>query len=171
MAKKVKSAVSSSSTASTVPASNKSGSRDRPPPLDQWIVPAAVLALAMLGYHFMRGMMQQEVVRVNLEDELELREVFFGEDTGQHNYAVLCHPESARYPLSSVFQDAAKDGTAPALFRVIDCDHVLPGSEKSIKDRFKLNDKSRPVIFVSGKVGPPKQVSRPRESVLRVMCM
>jgi hypothetical protein len=157
MAKKV--VKPSSSTASS--SSSTNGTRDKPPPLDQWIVPAIGLALAMLGYHFMRGMMQHEIVRVNLEDELELREVFFGEDTGQHNYAVLCHPEHAKYPLSSVFSDAAKEGpsSVPALFRVIDCDHVLMGSEKSIKERFKLSDKSRPVVFVSGKIGPPKQVS------------
>jgi hypothetical protein len=133
--------------------------RDKPPPLDLYLKPIVGVVLALLGYQFMKGMTQQEILRVNLEDQLELREVLFGEDVGG-NYAVLCHPESATYPLSSVFQDAARDGTAPATFRVVDCDTVIPNSEKqqSIKDRFKLNDKTRPMIFVSGKAGPPKQV-------------
>jgi hypothetical protein len=151
-----------------------SGSRDKPPPLDQWIKPAIGLAMAMLGYQFFRGMVQQEIKRVNIEDELELRQVLFGEtiDDGSippaapattatpQNYAILCHPESATYPISSVFADAAKDGSAPAIFRVIDCDTVMAGSDKTIKERFdkNLNDKIRPLIFVSGKQGPPKQV-------------
>jgi hypothetical protein len=144
-------------------------SRDKPPPLDQWIIPAIGIAVAMLGYQFFRGMVQQEITRVNIEDELELRHVLFGEtiDGGipttavpLQNYAVLCHPETATYPISSVFADAAKDGTAPALFRVIDCDTVMAGSDKTIKERFQksLNDKVRPLVFVSGKQGPPKQV-------------
>lgn len=109
--------------------------------------------------------MQREIVRVNLDDELELREVFFGEDTGLHNYAVLCHPENAKYPISSVFHDAAQQGGNTAvppdtLFRVMDCDHVLTSSEKTVKERFNLNDKTRPLVFVSGKMGPPRQVRK-----------
>ena len=93
-----------------------------------------------------------------MEDELELREVFFGEGAGQ-NYAVLCHAEDAKYPMSSVFQEASADGSANSVanFRVLDCEHILE-SEKSVYDRFKLNKKNRPTIFVSGKVGSPKQV-------------
>jgi len=87
---------------------------------------------------------------------MELREVFFGEGEGK-NYAVLCHPETAKYPVSSVFQDASSDRSAPAEFRLLDCDHIL-SSEKSVFDRFKLNKKQRPTVFVSGKAGPPKQV-------------
>ena len=87
---------------------------------------------------------------------MELRETFFGEGDGK-NYAVLCHPEDAKYPVSSVFQDASNDGSAPAEFRLLDCDHVL-SSEKTVYERFKLNKKQRPTIFVSGKAGPPKQV-------------
>lgn len=94
---------------------------------------------------------------MNLEDELELREVFFGEGDGK-NYAVLCYPENAKYPVSSVFQDASNDGSSPAEFRLLDCNHVL-SSEKNVFERFKLNEKQRPTIFVSGKVGAPKQVS------------
>jgi hypothetical protein len=97
------------------------------------------------------------VSRVNVLDELELREVLFGEGEGK-NYAVLCHPEDATYPISSVFQDANNDGSAPAEFKVLDCNHVL-SSEKTIYERFKLKEKQRPTIFVSGKVGSPKQVS------------
>jgi hypothetical protein len=93
---------------------------------------------------------------VNLDDELELREVFFGEGDGK-NYAVLCHPEDATYPISSVFQDASNDGSSPVEFKLLDCNHVL-SSEKTVFQRFNLNEKTRPTIFVSGKVGPPKQV-------------
>lgn len=144
-------------------ASTKKPTRDKPPPLDQWMKPAIGIALALLGYQFFQGMVQQEILRVNLEDELELRQVLFGEVTGDtkaENYAVLCHPETATYPISSVFQDAAKEGSAPAIFRVMDCDTVMAGSEKSVMERFKkqLNEKIRPTVFVSGKMGQPKQV-------------
>jgi hypothetical protein len=94
-----------------------------------------------------------------VEDDLELREVFFGEAGGKHNYAVLCHPEDATYAISSVFQEASNDGSSPAEFRVLDCNHVLLSSEKTVMDRFQLNAKNRPTIFVSGRVGEPKQVS------------
>jgi hypothetical protein len=107
-----------------------------------------------------------------------LREIFFGEggDSAEqagggkhHNYAVLCHDgetttsatstSTSNYiPVSSVFQDASNDGSAPAEFRLLDCNHKLKESEKTIAERFQLNLKTRPTIFVSGKVGPPKQV-------------
>ncbi|KAG7337160.1 hypothetical protein IV203_021671 [Nitzschia inconspicua] len=144
-------------------ASNKK-TRDKPPPLDEWIKPAIGIVLALLGYQFFRGMVQQEISRINLDDELELRQVLFGEVIEEgvmaENYAVLCHPETATYPISSVFHDAAKDGSAPAVFRVMDCDTVMAGSDKTVKERFakQLNDKIRPMVFVSGKTGPPKQV-------------
>jgi hypothetical protein len=100
-----------------------------------------------------------KIIRVNVEDELELRELFFGEAQGSKNYAVLCHDgENSKVPVSSVFQDANNDGTAPAEFRLLDCNHLLKDSEKTVADRFKLNLKTRPTIFVSGIVGPPKQV-------------
>ena len=35
---------------------------------------------------------------------------------------------------------------------------MLPKSGKSIYEKFNLNKKKRPVVFVSVKVGPPKQV-------------
>jgi hypothetical protein len=35
---------------------------------------------------------------------------------------------------------------------------VLPESGKSIYDKFNLNRKRRPTVFVSGKSGPPRQV-------------
>lgn len=97
-----------------------------------------------------------QVSRVNVEDELELREVFFGEGEGK-NYVVLCHSEDATYPVSSVFSEASSDGSAPAEFKLLDCNHVL-SSEKTVFERFKLNEKHRPTIFVSGKIGSPKQV-------------
>lgn len=87
---------------------------------------------------------------------MELRQVFFGEETDS-NYVALCHPEDATYPISSVFQDAYNDGSAPAEFRVVDCKHVL-SSGKTVFERFKLDEKKRPTVFVSGKMGPPKQV-------------
>ena len=91
-----------------------------------------------------------------MDDELELREVFFGEVEGK-SYAVLCHPDDATYPISSVFQEASNDRSAPAEFKLMDCNHLL-SSEKTVYERFKLNEKNRPTIFVSGKLGPPKQV-------------
>ena len=91
-------------------------------------------------------------------DELVLRDVLFGEGDSQKTYVVLCHKEDSSH-ISSVVQDARNDGSAPAEFRLLDCDYVLPSSEKTIMERFKLNPKQRPTVFVSGKAGPPKQVS------------
>jgi hypothetical protein len=75
---------------------------------------------------------------------------------------VLCHPEvkdgSVGLPISSVFQDSHDDGSAPVDYVLMDCDYILPDSGKSIYDKFKLDKKKRPTVFVSGKVGTPKQV-------------
>ena len=149
-----------------IKSATKGGSkRDKPPALDQYKKPLIGIALAMLGYQLFKGMMAKEILRVDMSataNELEIREVFFGEDvsTGNTNYAVLCYPESALFPISSVFQDAASDGSAPAQFRVMDCDVPMPGSDegKTVVGRFKLNKKTRPVVFVSGAIGSPKQV-------------
>jgi len=78
------------------------------------------------------------------------------------NYAVLCYPSTALYPISSVFQDSANDGSVPNLeYRVIDCETPMTFSKekKTIFERFEqLDSKNRPVVFVSGVMGPPKQV-------------
>jgi hypothetical protein len=100
-----------------------------------------------------------QIPRVNILDELELRDIFFGEGGTGKSYAVLCLDEESTLPISSVFQDAYNDGSAPAEFRLLDCNYVLPDSEKSIAERFKLDLKNRPTIFVSGTIGAPQQVS------------
>merc|ERR1719491_1431201 len=78
------------------------------------------------------------------------------------NYAVLCYPSTALYPISSVFQDSANEGAVPNLeYRVIDCETPMTFSKekKTIFERFEqLDAKNRPVVFVSGVMGPPKQV-------------
>jgi hypothetical protein len=163
----------------------KGGSkRDKPPPLDQYIKPIIGIVLAVLGYHIFRGMIAKEILRVDLSsdggtavNELELREVLFGEDPstgGNTNYAVLCYPENALYPISSVFQDSANDGTAPAQFRLLDCDIPMSFTEekKTVMERFskQLNSKTRPVVFVSGSIGSPKQV-RLRYVVVELECI
>ena len=130
--------------------------KERPPPIDKLLKPAIGIGLALLGYQFFSGI-AKEIPRVDVTNELELREVFFGEVSGG-NYAVLCHPEDAKYPVSSVFQDASTDSSAPNEFRLLDCDHVLQDSGKTIMDRFKLKEKPKPVVFVSGKKNPPKQI-------------
>lgn len=93
-----------------------------------------------------------------MEDELEIREVFFGEEGTGKSYVVLCSKENSKIPISSVFQDAFKDGSAAVEFRLIDCNFVLPSSGKSIAERFGLDLKKRPTIFISGAVGEPKQI-------------
>jgi|Transcript_11519 hypothetical protein len=139
----------------------KKKTTQKAPPLDKLLKPAAGVALAMLGYYFMKGM-SAEIPRIDVNDSLALREVFFGEGASGKDFAVLCHPEakdgSVGLPVSSVFQDSHDDGSAPVEYAIIDCDHVLPDSGKTIYEKFKLNKKKRPTIFVSGKVGPPKQV-------------
>lgn len=84
--------------------------------------------------------------------------MFFGEGATGKSYVVLCHAENATFPISSVFFDAYKDGSAPAEFRLIDCNYVLPSSGKSVKDRFKLDLKKKPTMFLSGAVGEPRQI-------------
>ena len=146
----------------------KGGSkRDKPPPLDQYIKPIIGVVVAVLCYYIFRGMIAKEILRVDITEsnELELRELLFGEDitTGTNtNYATLCYPSNAIYPISSVFQDAANDGSAPCRFRLLDCDTSMLFTEekKTVMERFSksLNKKTKPIIFVSGSIGPPKQV-------------
>lgn len=88
---------------------------------------------------------------------MEIREVFFGEGGAGKSYIVLCNSETNKLPISSVFQDAYKDGSAPAEFRLLDCDHVLT-SGKSVAERFTLDLKVRPTMFLSGAVGEPIQI-------------
>ena len=92
-------------------------------------------------------------------DELELRDVLFGEGGNDKSYAVLCQEEESTLPISSVFSDAFNDGTSPAHFRLLDCNYVLPSSGKSIAERFGLDLKVRPTVFISGAgVDKPQQV-------------
>ena len=42
----------------------------------------------------------------------------------------------------------------------MDCGHILPSSGRTVADRFQIDLKKRPTIFVSGRVGPPRQVSQ-----------
>lgn len=72
----------------------------------------------------------------------------------------MCQDEESTLPISSVFSDAFNDGSAPAHFRLLDCNYVLPSSGKSIVDRFNLDLKIRPTVFVSGAgvEGGPQQI-------------
>ena len=99
----------------------------------------------------------QQIPRVDVNDQGALRELFFGEGIGK-NYAALCHDEASNIRVSSVFEDAKSDGNVPAEFVLVNCNHILPESGKSIAERFNLNLKKRPTIFVSGKANPPKQI-------------
>mmetsp|Transcript_41147 Transcript_41147/g.98539 ORF Transcript_41147/g.98539 Transcript_41147/m.98539 type:complete len:500 (+) Transcript_41147:187-1686(+) len=176
---------------------NKSGSstkskkvHEKPPPLEQYIKPAVAVAVLLVVYQFIKGILfEKEIQRLDLMDELSLRQVVFGEalddsaattttaeeeggggevgssnkkkssSSTQNNFVVLCHPEQANWPISSVFGDAASQlmKTDIAEFRVVDCELPLQ-SGKTLAERFKLNVKTRPTVFVSGKIGQPKQV-------------
>jgi hypothetical protein len=89
-------------------------------------------------------------------DESELREVLFGEGVGK-SYVVLCHKEDSKIPISSVFVEAHAEKSSPAEFRLLDCGHPL-ASGKTVVERFKLDLKQRPTMFLSGAVGPPQQI-------------
>eukprot|EP00527_Entomoneis_sp_CCMP2396_P002514 CAMPEP_0198155636 /NCGR_PEP_ID=MMETSP1443-20131203/69234_1 /TAXON_ID=186043 /ORGANISM="Entomoneis sp., Strain CCMP2396" /LENGTH=446 /DNA_ID=CAMNT_0043822393 /DNA_START=59 /DNA_END=1399 /DNA_ORIENTATION=+ len=128
------------------------------PPVDKLIKPAIGVALAMIVFQFIRGL-GGGIKRVNVLDEAEMREVFFGEGGTGKSYAVLCQSEDSTAPISSVFQDSYNDGSAKAAeFRLMDCDYILPSSGKSVADRFSLDMKKRPTIFLSGTVGAPQQI-------------
>jgi hypothetical protein len=99
-----------------------------------------------------------QIPRVNVENELEIRDLFFGEGGSGKSYVVLCQAEDSTLPISSVFQDAYADGSSPAEFRILDCNYVLPSSGKSVYERFNLDKKIRPTIFLSGSVGEPTQI-------------
>ena len=43
-------------------------------------------------------------------------------------------------------------------FRLLDCQHVLQPSGKTVAERFTLDVKQRPTIFISGVTGEPKQI-------------
>lgn len=130
---------------------------EKAPAVDKLLVPAIGIAAALMGYQFFTGLSSAaNIERIDPNDDVMLREVFFGEVSGKNSYAVLCSKEEETH-VSSVFSDASGGGS-PALFRLLDCNYVLPESEKSIADRFGLNMKKRPTIFLSGAVGEPKQV-------------
>lgn len=138
---------------------------EKPPAIDKLLKPAIGIVLAFVGYYFMKGI-DTDIPRIDVTDELALREVFFGEGAG-NNHAVLCHTLPAEgsgkkpLPVSSVFQDAMDELVSAnnpiASFSLMDCTYTLP-SGKTIAEKFKLNLKKRPTIFVSGKVGSPKQI-------------
>jgi len=127
--------------------------------MDKLLLPAIGIALAMMGYKFYQGIMigDGNMARIDVMDDVALREVFFGELSGTKNYATLCSKEEDTH-LSSVFTEASVGGTT-AEFRLLDCSYKLPDSGKTIAERFKLNLKKRPTIFMSGAtVGEPKQI-------------
>jgi len=142
---------------------------EKPPAIDKLMWPAVGVALAFLGYYFIKGV-ANEIPRLDVKDELVLRQVFFGEGSSPKNYVVLCHSEpedekSASIPISSVFADAqAESGVGPtplAEFGLMDCTYVLPSSGKTIAQRFGLDLQKRPTIFVSGPAieeNKPKQI-------------
>ncbi|KAL7577702.1 hypothetical protein ACA910_015210 [Epithemia clementina (nom. ined.)] len=140
------------------PAKKPKVKNGEPPPIDKLLKPAIGVALALVAYQFIRGL--GGIKRVNIADEAELRDVFFGEGGTGKSYAVLCQSEESTSPVSSVFQEACKDGTASKLveFRLLDCSYILPTSEKSVADRFGLDLTKRPTIFLSGAVGSPQQI-------------
>lgn len=131
---------------------------EKAPQIDKLLFPAIGVCVALLGYQFYSGIAAGSIPRIDPLDDVGLREVFFAEVTGKQSYAVLCHEPDSKAPISSVFSDAFSGGSSPALFRILDCNYVLPESEKTIAERFKLDLKKRPTIFVSGAVGEPKQV-------------
>ena len=59
----------------------------QPPALDTLLKPAVGIALAMLAYYFMKGV-TNEITRIDVNDSLALREVFFGEGALGKDYAV-----------------------------------------------------------------------------------
>jgi len=134
---------------------------ERAPAVDKLLKPAIAVVVALLAYIITQAM-KSEIPRIDVTDELALRELFFGEGDGK-NYAALCHAPTSSgsnakpLPISSVFQDAKSDGAATAEFVLVDCTYILP-SGKSIADRFELDLSKRPTIFLSGKIGPPKQI-------------
>lgn len=141
----------------------------KPPAIDKLLKPAIGVVLAFMGYYFMQGI-NTEIPRIDVNDELALREVFFGEGQGQ-TYVVLCNTPPAEdsttkpLPISSVFQDAMvelgsntntnnsdkdnkKNSSAPN-FVLMDCTHTLPTSGKTIAQKFNLKLNQRPTIFIS----------------------
>mmetsp|Transcript_19580 Transcript_19580/g.24693 ORF Transcript_19580/g.24693 Transcript_19580/m.24693 type:complete len:462 (+) Transcript_19580:92-1477(+) len=146
---------------------------ERPPAIDKLLKPAIGVVLAFLGYYFMKGL-DTEIPRIDVNDELALREVFFGEGQGQ-TYAVLCNtpPKEGSttkpLPISSVFQDAmdelssskGSNNNSIVNFVLMDCTHTLPTSGKTIAQKFSLNLNQRPTIFISSPKldsGVPKQI-------------
>jgi hypothetical protein len=59
----------------------------KPPAMDKLLKPAIGVALAMMAYYFMKGV-TSEITRVDVNDALALREVFFGEGASGKDYAV-----------------------------------------------------------------------------------
>ena len=147
---------------------------EKPPSIDKLLKPAIGVGLALLGWQFYKGL-TRDILRVDVANEFEMQELLYSDTK---NYAVLCHDDASKLPLSSVFQDSSADGKAPVQYRIMDCQ--TPWVDRSSTDtstttdtdtttdtttttttfakRFKLDLNKRPTIFVSGQHGEPKQV-------------
>jgi len=138
---------------------------EKPPAIDKLLKPAVGVVFAFLWYYFMKGM-KTDIARIDVSDELMLREVFFGEGQGK-NYVVLCNtlpPEDSSIKpqkISSVFEDAMDELSSSNIgtFVLMDCNTNLP-SGKTVAERFNLDLEKRPTIFVSGKIGAPIQITQ-----------
>lgn len=135
-------------------AGKKGRQTEKPPAFDKLLKPAIGVGLALLAYQFYKGL-GRDILRVDVNNEFEIQELFYSDTK---NYAVLCHEEGSKIPISSVFEDSAHDGNALVDYRIMDCKTVLQESKKTVAERFKLDLTKRPTIFVSGVIGEPKQV-------------
>ena len=71
-------------------------------------IPKATLLiplLAALAYHLFN--LSNAIDRVDVTDQLALREYFYGEGKGG-SYVLLCHEENSDRPVSSTFEGASK---------------------------------------------------------------
>ena len=117
---------------------------ERAPQVDKLLIPAIGVCIALLGYQFYSGIAEGIIARIDPLDDVGLREVFFAEVTGKQSYAVLCHDADSKAPISSVFSDAFSGGSSPAIFRILDCNYVLPESGKLLpRDLSLISGKGR----------------------------
>jgi hypothetical protein len=82
---------------------------DKPPAFDKLLIPSIILVFLMIAWKMFTAIATPKIDLVDVNDELLLREVFFGE-TGAaepRNFVVLCHPSDSEYPMPSAFVDAA----------------------------------------------------------------
>jgi hypothetical protein len=89
------------------------------------------------------------VIRVNVEGQYRLRELFFGGAGARimPSSVTMARPQNSSV---SVFQDANNNNNRCPAICLADCNHMLRKAEETVADRFQLNPRRGPAYETFG---------------------